>query len=215
MPQPSPYASLVPNGVDPSGIAFNGSQRLAPSTAPWAQPAAANPDPTTVAAPYVPTPWAVDPSAASAPAVPTGTAAQPEGLIPQYLRSLRDQMVAEGAHHPQFMTDMNTQVIDQAGSLVPPIASAARYGASYFPTSIRNAMGRKIDEYAGAGNGSQAGDLGHDAYGVANQGAAGFNKGFGNVAFLPFDAVDQVRNYLTGRQGTSLHGLFNKVAVDR
>jgi hypothetical protein len=43
---------------------------------------------------------------------------------------------------------------------------------------------------------------------------AGFNKGFGNVAFLPFDAVDQVRNYLTGRHGTSPHELFNKVAVD-
>jgi hypothetical protein len=39
-------------------------------------------------------------------------------------------------------------------SLVPPVASAARYGASYFPASIRDAMGRKIDEYAGPGNGS-------------------------------------------------------------
>jgi hypothetical protein len=203
---PQPYASLVP-GTDLSGIPFNGAQRLVPPTAPWQQPAAATPDPTTAPAPYVPAAWSGDPS----------TPAQPEGLIPQYLRSLRDQIVAEGARNGarQFMTDMDTQAIDRAGSLVPPVASAARYGASYFPTSIRDAVtSKQIDQYAGAGTGSQAGDLGPDAYGVANQGAAGFNKGFGNVAFLPFDAVDQVRNYLTGRQGTSLHSLFDKMTVD-
>jgi hypothetical protein len=86
-------------------------------------------------------------------------------------------------------------------------------------------MGSQIDKYAGPGNGSQAGDLGHDAYGVANQAAAGFNKGFGNTAFLPVDALAQGADWLTNKAGdalgvghlppvTSAHDMFNKVAVD-
>jgi hypothetical protein len=60
---------------------------------------------------------------------------------------------------------------------------------------------------------------------VANQAAAGFNKGFGNVAFLPVDALDQGAGWLTNKvadafgmdhlpQGPSAHDLYNRIAVD-
>jgi hypothetical protein len=148
------------------------------------------------------------------------------------LRSIRDQMDTEAATGgpfviPQFMVDDGVGgIVDHVNnSLVPAVATAARTGASFFPTSIRDAMGRKIDQYAGAGVGSEARDLGHDAYGVANQAAAGFNKGFGNTAFLPVDALAQGADWLTNKVAdglgiehlppvTSAHDMFNKVAVD-
>jgi hypothetical protein len=210
MPQPNPYTSMVP-GADPNSVPFNGAQRLVPATAPWSG------DPSTTSVP-------------AAPVAPTGTAAQPEGVIPQMLQSFRDQMVDANRTIPilpQFMFDDGAgAILDHVNnSLVPAVATAARTGASFFPASTRDAMGSMIDKYAGAGVGSQAGDLGHDAYGVANQAAAGFNKGFGATAFLPVDALAQGADWLTNKAGdalgvghlppvTSAHDMFNKVAVD-
>jgi hypothetical protein len=123
------------------------------------------------------------------------------------------------------MRDTDTDAIDAVGSLVPQVASAARYGASYFPQSIRDAAGRKIDEYAGPASADPQGNILHDAYGLANQAAAGFNKGVGNLAFLPVDAVGQRADWLTNKvadafgmnhlpRGPSAHDLYNRVAVD-